>query len=112
LVGQLGQRSAGSVQVTFLEVQVHADVVVVERLDVASLLRLTPLGQELLLLVGVADHLVAAGFALLDEAVILNLLHRLRLLLEDLPLLLRRLQGRLHLVPGGQLLLDFLLLPR
>jgi hypothetical protein len=84
----MGQQWASSVQVAFLEVEVDADVVVVERLDVTSLFRLAPLGQELLLLVVVADHFISAGLVLLDEPVIVNLLHRLRLLLEDLPLLL------------------------
>ena len=70
-----------SVQVTLLEVQVDADVIVVERRDVASLLWLTPLCLELLLLSCIIYHFICPGFILLDETITVDLSHRFRLVL-------------------------------
>ena len=100
-----------SIEVTFLEAEVHADVIVVDGLNITSLLLLAPLFLDLLLLGWIIDDCVVAIRPFLHQASIVYASELVPLCNHMKPLRLALLQRRLHLSPHSHLLLHLSLHP-
>jgi hypothetical protein len=94
-----------SLQITFLEVQVHIRQIHLVWVHVAAPLGLAPLFFEVLVLTAINDNLHLSISSFLDVASFINILEGLQLRIGFQPLGLALLQRLLHLRPRRQLLL-------